>query len=762
MPGTIGRQLLSSLVYSGAVKTYMKMALEPHLFKDSEAELFDYIATHMAKFGTIPKQETIEDVEGLEDALVEAPEPPEFYLEGVEKRFLHNALKATVQEASLLLTNKQSEPALEVIMKSVAELYQKRQRKNLLDFRHAEKIIKDAYVLQKTMGNEVSMPFGWESLDTMSGGMRPGDFVTFVGRPQAGKAQPLDAKILTIAGWTTMGEIQIGDKLASVDGQPSEVVNIYPQGDKPVFMLKFQDVRSVKASDEHLWEVWYRDWEAPQILTTLQLIAKLECKRYQGRLSVRLFTGEYGTDLKISFSPYLIAAMIGDGCFRTPAPGFASEDPELVKRLDLELQEHGLSMVHTDRCNYRISGQNNDRNQLKEWLIDAGLWGCKSEDKFIPTWVFRCSKAIRQEFLQGLLDTDGTADSKGGVTYSSSSMRLAYEVQRLVWSLGGRAYVTVRQTTNLPSYRVSVIMTDRANLFWLERKQSRVSQPRMKRTNARLVLESIEYVGMEECQCIEVSHHDHLYVTDNYIVTHNTIKLLYTAHHAWMKGRPILFISMEMLTTIITQRLAAMHSHKKLSDIMKAELSTKAVTALMTDLHKLQKAEFPFWVADGSMIHTVDDIMVLCHQLKPAAAFVDGAYLLNHPDKRLSKWDKQAENARQLKQRLATDLGIPVVASYQLTKGSVKAKKAKGGKDISDGMEDVYGSDEMAQLSTVMLGLFDHEDEIEKKKKRLVKILKGRNGETGEFTINWDFSAAMNFSEVVIENPEDIQMDYMG
>jgi len=428
MSGTIGRQLLSSLIYSGNVQTYMKMALEDHLFKDSEAVLFEHISKHLAKYGKLPKQETIEDIPAFEDALVAAPEPPEFYLDAVEKRYLHNSLKATVQEASLLLTNKNGEEALAGLMQSVSLLYRKRQRSSLVDFRNAEDMIKEAYALQKTMGNEVSMPFGWPSLDAMSGGMRGGDFVTFVGRPQAGK----------------------------------------------------------------------------------------------------------------------------------------------------------------------------------------------------------------------------------------------------------------------------------------------------------------------------------------------TFKLLYTAHNAWKHERVPLFISMEMLTLIINQRLTAMHTHKKLTDLMKAELSTKAAQSMLVDLHKLKKSEFPLWVVDGSKVRTVDDIIMLCHLLKPSAVFVDGAYLLDHPDKRLSKWDKQADNARQLKQRVATDLGIPVVASYQLTKSSVKAKKAKGGKEVSDGMEDVYGSDEMAQLSTVMLGLFDHEDEIEKKKKRTVKILKGRNGESGEFDINWDFGPAMNFTEIVPEKAEDVQMEFMG
>jgi len=97
-----------------------------------------------------------------------------------------------------------------------------------------------------------------------------------------------------------------------------------------------------------------------------------------------------------------------------------------------------------------------------------------------------------------------------------------------------------------------------------------------------------------------------------------------------------------------------------------------------------------------------------------------------------------------------------------LTKGSVKLKKAAKKGSHKDGMEDVYGSDEMAQLSTVMLGLFDQEEEIEKKKQRVVKIIKGRNGESGELLINWDFGTNMNFSEVVVEKSENVQMNYMG
>lgn len=425
---TCGRQLLSSLVHSGDLNLYLHLALEPYLFKDSEGLLFEYIANHVSKYGAIPKAETIGDIPALEDAVVEASEPPEFYLDQVEHRYLHNTLKATLQEVQSMMVEKKSAEALEVLSRSVAHLYQKRQKNHLVDFRDAMDIIAEAYAQQKTMSNEVSMPYGWPTLDEMSYGMRPGDLVTFVGRPQAGK----------------------------------------------------------------------------------------------------------------------------------------------------------------------------------------------------------------------------------------------------------------------------------------------------------------------------------------------TFQLLYTAHNAWKHGRIPLFVSMEMMTLVISQRLAAMHSKKKLKDLLKAELSTKAVNAMMTSLHQLKSMENPFWVADNSIVRTVDDILMLCNQLKPSAVFVDGAYLLDHPDRKLGKWDKQADNARQMKQRIATALGIPVVASYQLSKASAKAKKGKGASIDDIGGEDVYGSDEMLQLSTVMLGLFDNENDIESKRRRTIRILKGRNGESGQFIINWDLSAAMNFSEVPPEDANDIQMKFTG
>ncbi len=83
-----------------------------------------------------------------------------------------------------------------------------------------------------------------------------------------GKAQPLDAQVRTRTGWKRMGDLQIGDALASVDGQPSMVTGIYPQGVRQVYKVTFSDGRSTECCAEHLWSVHYRSWDAPRVLNT--------------------------------------------------------------------------------------------------------------------------------------------------------------------------------------------------------------------------------------------------------------------------------------------------------------------------------------------------------------------------------------------------------------------------------------------------------------------------------------------------------------
>jgi len=153
------------------------------------------------------------------------------------------------------------------------------------------------------------------------------------------------------------------------------------------------------------------------------------------------------------------------------------------------------------------------------------LMGCGSHEKFIPHVYKFAPVAERLEMLRGLLDTDGhVRPNDNNVEYCTVSRQLAEDVQFLVQSLGGTAPIREKQTTGRLAYRMSIALPGDVNPFRLARKAD-VYHPRGKYPPSRAIVE-ITSVGEKDTQCIAVDAIDYLYVTDDFIVTHNTIQLI--------------------------------------------------------------------------------------------------------------------------------------------------------------------------------------------------------------------------------------------
>lgn len=235
-----------------------------------------------------------------------------------------------------------------------------------------------------------------------------------------------------------------------------------------------------------------------------------------------------------------------------------------------------------------------------------------------------------------------------------------------------------------------------------------------------------------------------------------TYMMLFGMNSAWLDGMVPLFVSMEMNTTLIAQRLTALHTKTSATEIKKAMVAKPKFRRMLTQLYSMKDKQ-DMWIADGALSASVTDLIYLCQQLRPEVLFIDGAYLLRHENLRLSRWDRVSVNAEMIKCQLAEALNIPVVVTYQLNRETTKRKT----KDV--GVENIAYSDSIGQLSSVVLGLFE-EDSVETKLQRKVRILKGRHGESGEFTINWRFGGmgkhqdgdtdthdVMNFEEIIDE-----------
>jgi hypothetical protein len=153
----------------------------------------------------------------------------------------------------------------------------------------------------------------------------------------------------------------------------------------------------------------------------------------------------------------------------------------------------------------------------------------------------------RLALIQGLMDTDGTVETPrmcldgvtpkhGAIEFSTTSEILATQFQDLIRGLGGLCKKSPRQTyythegekkPGKISYRVTPRVRDRTSLFRLPRKRDLTLIGDHKyQDSLKLAIRNIEYIGRFEAQCIEVDHPDHLYITDDYIVTHNTVGAL--------------------------------------------------------------------------------------------------------------------------------------------------------------------------------------------------------------------------------------------
>lgn len=371
-------------------------------------------------------------------------------------------------------------------------------------------------------------------------------------RTGSGKAQPLHSKIKTPSGWKTMGEMNVGDVVTAWDGTESKVVGVYPQGLRDVYRVTFRDGRSVEADADHLWEVYqskYRSFEGdPKRIYPWTKMTTVEIKKYleseKHLLGVPLILPPVTEDVPLQIDPYLLGVILGDGTISKSTVMITKNDEFIYTEIAPYLDKLDLKIsMYTpdDRCmGARLIGNVHRENKMIAIFQSMGLSGCRSHEKFIPNEYLEASFNQRLSLLQGLLDTDGTTNIFGSVSYSTSSYRLALEVQYLVRSLGGIAYMGTKIPTytykgekleGRISYRINIRYGKPNELFRMPRKRDLLRGTNQYSKSLKLHISSVEYVGAMPTQCISIDHPDHLYITDDFTVTHNTAMGLMAIAH---------------------------------------------------------------------------------------------------------------------------------------------------------------------------------------------------------------------------------------
>ncbi|MDD2273973.1 MAG: phage terminase large subunit [Desulfuromonadaceae bacterium] len=330
-----------------------------------------------------------------------------------------------------------------------------------------------------------------------------------------GKGQPLSCKVLAKEGWTTIGELKEGQEIYGANGKLQTVEQLHPVSELDCYEFEFSDGRKTRCDIDHLWKVYHQSkW---QVLTTKQILDK-------GITYSRSITNKNTTGIEAKFKiplvepidfeekvlpldPYVLGYLIGDGSL-TRGISFTidNKDKEEVKQYFTNAgMSLGKERSDTRRPNVWQVGVLGINHTIKALGLNV-----TSEYKRIPKEYFTASIKDRVALLQGLLDSDGYCNKS--FEFVSKSKGLSEDVADLARSLGAIARISKHQ------HGWRVYIQSNINLCRLERKASKFQAS----GKHKLALVKVTSLGTMSRRCITVSNNDSLYITDDYIVTHNT------------------------------------------------------------------------------------------------------------------------------------------------------------------------------------------------------------------------------------------------
>ncbi|WP_347877036.1 replicative DNA helicase [Micromonospora sp. KC606] len=596
-------------------------------------------------------------------------------------------------------------------------------------------------------GVMTGVPTGFTDLDRLLNGLHPGQLIIVAGRPGLGKALALDTPLPTPDGWTTMGEVTVGDQLLSADGTPTTVTAAFDvMHDRPCYEVEFSDGSVIVADAEHLWKTTRAgrrqpeqkvrpDWREsslarvraaatavggdPRPVTRAQAIGLVgnDGVVTTAEIAATLRTGTDGRlnhavqnclplqlpERDLPVAPYTLGVRLGDG--HTGASRCATADPGLARYVERERHLVGVS-----------------------------------GEKHIPQQYLRASEAQRRALLAGLMDTDGTVAPTGSLQYTSTSRRLAEGVRELIVSLGYRCTVTEnpvggRTAGSSTAYTLTFSTPD--TVFRSARKRSAHTAHHRTtsdvRTPSRYVVD-VRPVASVPVRCVTVDNAEHLYLAGRSMIpTHNSTASMDFARNAAIRANQAAAIfSLEMSKVEIVMRLLSAEARVPLHVLRSGQLSDDDWTKLARCMGEISEA--PLFVDDTPSMNLME-IRAKARRLKQKhdlrMIVVDYLQLMTSPKRTESRQQEVADLSRGLK-LLAKEVECPVIAVSQLNRGPEQRT------DKRPQLSDLRESGSIEQDADVVI-LLHRDDYYDKESPRAGEadfiVAKHRNGPTDSVTV---------------------------
>ncbi|GAB2464083.1 replicative DNA helicase [Xylanimonas ulmi] len=560
----------------------------------------------------------------------------------------------------------------DIVNNAQAEIYAVTERRTTEDYLPLAEIIGGTMDEIEAAGHRgegmTGVPTGFADLDRLTNGLHAGQMIVIAARPAIGKALALDTPLPTPTGWTTMGEVAVGDQLLGADGRATRVVAATEvMVDRPCFEVEFDDGTVIVADAEHLWATSTRAQRRrahagrpaeTTTRTTREIAATVRCASTDARANhtVRTTGALALPERDLPLHPYALGVWLGDG--HSASARFTSADVEIAMTIE------GLG--------YDLTETEPHEGPVTAILRSLGVLG----NKHIPMSYLRGSERQRRALLAGLLDTDGTVNPTGSPQFTSTSRRLADGVRELLHSLGyrtGWSQKRVNGRSPASSTAFTITFTTDDDVFWLERKRL-VHKDRRRPSSARLTQRSIVQVRPVESvpvRCVQVDSADRLYLASRAMIpTHNSTLAIDIARSASIKhGQASVVFSLEMGRNEITMRLLAAEARVHLQKLRNGNMADDDWQKLAKVMGKVSEA--PLFIDDSPNMSLME-IRAKARRLKQRhdlkLIVIDYLQLMSSGKRVESRQQEVSEFSRALK-LLAKELEVPVIALSQLNRG---------------------------------------------------------------------------------------------
>ncbi|MBJ7290999.1 replicative DNA helicase [Williamsia sp.] len=540
-----------------------------------------------------------------------------YYAEIVaEKATLRRLVEAGTRIVQYGYAGADGQDVAEVVDRAQAEVYEVTERRTAEDYIPLEEL------LQPTMdeidsiasrgGISLGVPTGFADLDSVTNGLHPGQMIIVAARPGVGKALALDTPLPTPHGWTTMGEVKVGDRLIDADGAPTRVVaTTEVLTDRPCYEVEFSDGSVLVADEEHQWVT-----ESDGVSTVQTTGALLD---QVGTVAVR---NAQPLDLprrRFGYGPYTVAALAG----------MAFDDHEIGMRIDAEGPVDVMALMSD------LGGR-------------------------VPYEYLRGSVAQRRALLAGLLDARGIVDDDGWITVPAATQHMSTVIGDLVAGLG---YSFRRAATGW----LRVDADD--DVFTVHRKAVRHKE--LRRQSGLRCIVSIRPVDSVPVRCVQVDNPRQMYLAgESMVPTHNsTLAMDFVRSCSITHHMTSAFFSLEMGRTDIVMRLLSAEAKIKLADMRSGRMTDDDWTRLARRMGEISEA--PLFIDDSPNL-TMMEIRAKARRLKQRndlkLVVIDYMQLMSSGKKVESRQQEVSEFSRSIK-LLAKELEVPVVAISQLNRG---------------------------------------------------------------------------------------------